>query len=284
MKVFTKTMFIVLVVFNLGLMAQTPNGVKINEVFLSNSGDQVELKNFGSAAVNVSSWQLCSRFAYRSIGSLTIVSGQTTIPAGGFLVVSGFNWNNTSADLGLYTSTDFNNPNDMEDFVQWGAAGIGREGEANSAGLWTTGDFVPGFSLDTSIEFDGDGVGSTNWFAQSNPTLGAENGIVTSVADNDGQVPDEFRLAQNYPNPFNPSTRIDYSIPTSDNLVNVALEVFNLLGQKIRTLVNGRQAAGEYSIQWDGRSINGSLVSSGVYIYRLSVANQVITKKMTFLK
>lgn len=286
MKIFTITMSFVLVVFSVGLMAQTPSGVKINEVFLSNSGDgdQVELKNFGTSEVDVSTWQLCSRFAYRSIGSLTVVSGQTTIPAGGFLVVSGFNWNNTSADLGLYVNSSFASSSAMRDFVQWGAAGIGRESVANSAGLWKTGEFVPGFSLDTSIEFDGNGVGSANWVTQSNPTLGAENGVVTSVADNAGQVPGEFRLAQNYPNPFNPSTKIGYAIPATESLTSVKLEVFNLLGQKISTLINAKQAPGSYSIEWDGRSINGSLVSSGIYIYRLSVANQVITKKMTFLK
>lgn len=282
MKDFTKAICLVLTVLNLGLIAQTPTGVKINEVFLSNSGDQVELKNFGSTSVDVSSWQLCSRFSYIGVGSATIVSGQTTIPAGGFLVLR---WplNNTSADLGLYTSSPFTSASAMEDFVQWGAAGIGRESVANAAGLWVTGDFVPGFALDTSIEFDGDGVGSTNWFAQSNPTLGAENGIVTSVLDN-SQLPGEFELAQNYPNPFNPSTKIGYTISATENLASVKLEVFNLLGQKIRTLVDAKQAAGTYSIEWDGRSSNGGLVSNGVYIYRLSVANQVIMKKMTFLK
>lgn len=119
--------------------------------------------------------------------------------------------------------------------------------------------------------------------SSNQPVLTVTFSPPTSVSEN-SQVPDQFELAQNFPNPFNPSTKIGYAISATESLASVKLDVFNLLGQKIRTLVDAKQAAGSYSIEWDGRSFNGSLVSNGVYIYRLSVAGKVSMKRMTFLK
>jgi len=119
---------------------------------------------------------------------------------------------------------------------------------------------------------------------QANPTIGAENGIVTSVNDDLVGIPDEFILAQNYPNPFNPSTFINYTIPQSAILTNTRLEIFNVLGQKVRTLINSRQSAGAHSVQWDGRDDAGRLLVSGVFIYRLKMGNFVDMKKMLLVK
>jgi flagellar hook assembly protein FlgD len=77
-----------------------------------------------------------------------------------------------------------------------------------------------------------------------------------------------FSLSQNYPNPFNPETSISYQVPEASTVV---LRIFNALGQEIRTLVNGQQAAGQYDIKWDGRDSAGIKVNSGVYLYRLEV-------------
>ena len=84
-------------------------------------------------------------------------------------------------------------------------------------------------------------------------------------------------LQQNYPNPFNPSTTIPYYLPES---ATVKLEVFNLLGKRIRLLVSERKEAGRHTVTFDG-----STESSGIYIYRLTVGGEVIsTKKLTLLK
>ncbi|MFN3345563.1 MAG: T9SS type A sorting domain-containing protein [Chloroherpetonaceae bacterium] len=93
-----------------------------------------------------------------------------------------------------------------------------------------------------------------------------------------------YKLAQNYPNPFNPTTTISYQLPVASD---VRLEVFDILGKKVATLVNGRQAAGAYSYTW-----NASAAASGVYFYRLqagatngaSNATFVETKKMMLVK
>ena len=80
-------------------------------------------------------------------------------------------------------------------------------------------------------------------------------------------LPSDFALGQNYPNPFNPSTVIPYQLPTA---AHVRLEVFNLLGQRLATLVDAEQAAGIHTAQWDATDAAGRAVGAGVYIYRLS--------------
>ncbi|MDZ7806258.1 MAG: T9SS type A sorting domain-containing protein, partial [Gracilimonas sp.] len=90
-------------------------------------------------------------------------------------------------------------------------------------------------------------------------------------------IPATVELQQNYPNPFNPTTTIKYGVPAGGV---VSLEVFNMLGQKVATLINGEnQQAGRHSVQFDASSL-----SSGIYIYRLKAANTVVTKKLTLIK
>lgn len=101
-------------------------------------------------------------------------------------------------------------------------------------------------------------------------------GIITSNEDESSTIANGIRLEQNYPNPFNPSTTISYSL---DNIANVSLEVYDLMGRKVSTLVQGRQTAGEQTINFDASSL-----ASGVYIYRLIAGGQVLTKKMVLLK
>lgn len=88
--------------------------------------------------------------------------------------------------------------------------------------------------------------------------------------------PESFELRQNYPNPFNPTTNISYSIPSSGD---VSLEVFNLMGQRVATLVNGVQTAGSHTITFDATHL-----SSGVYMYRLNFEGSVQTRQMLLIK
>ena len=90
-------------------------------------------------------------------------------------------------------------------------------------------------------------------------------------------LPDQFSLGQNYPNPFNPSTIIPYQLPADDH---VRLQVFNLLGQRIATLVDGEQPAGFHSARWDGTDATGRAVGAGVYLYRLQGGSKVATERM----
>jgi len=96
-----------------------------------------------------------------------------------------------------------------------------------------------------------------------------------------GSLPDGFALSQNYPNPFNPTTEFEYSIPVRSH---VDISVYNILGRKVRTLVNGERPAGNYRVSWNGRNENNQTVSSGVYFYRMSAGTSVLTRKMVFVK
>ncbi len=97
-------------------------------------------------------------------------------------------------------------------------------------------------------------------------------------------LPEEVQLRQNYPNPFNGQTVIEYFIPSGQDKKMVTLAIYNVLGKKIRTLVNTPQRPGRYRIKWDGRNEGSHTVSSGVYLFRLKTDNKTKVKKMTFMK
>lgn len=104
---------------------------------------------------------------------------------------------------------------------------------------------------------------------------------ITALGDNVGPVPANYALLQNYPNPFNPETVIRYQLPV---VSDVTLEIYNLLGKKIATLVNARQNAGQYRVAWDGRDAAGTPVAAGIYLYRLRAGNVLQTRKMILVK
>ena len=91
----------------------------------------------------------------------------------------------------------------------------------------------------------------------------------------------KYNLAQNYPNPFNANTTIKYQIPKSGR---VHIVIYNLLGEKIRQLAHDIKNAGYYSLRWDGKDDNGQIVSSGIYLYSITVLEYSKTKKMIFMR
>jgi hypothetical protein len=105
--------------------------------------------------------------------------------------------------------------------------------------------------------------------------------LTTTGVEYQKSLPKEFALHQNYPNPFNPTTEIRYDLPKN---AFVQLKIYNSLGQLVRTLVNQDKPAGTYSVVWNGRSDNGSSLSSGVYITRMVAGSYVHSQKMTLLK
>ncbi|MFA7214303.1 MAG: T9SS type A sorting domain-containing protein [Candidatus Cloacimonadaceae bacterium] len=99
--------------------------------------------------------------------------------------------------------------------------------------------------------------------------------------DMDEIVPPEFSLRQNYPNPFNPSTTISYWLPET---ARVRLDIYNLKGQLVKTLIDSEMAAGLHSVVWNGKDSNNQAVASGVYFYRISSPNNTQTKRMLLMK
>ncbi len=104
---------------------------------------------------------------------------------------------------------------------------------------------------------------------------------VTELPDKEKQLPLTFQLEQNYPNPFNSTTLINYVLSKS---TPVELVIYNVQGQRIRTLVNKVQSAGRYKISWDGCDALGKDVSSGVYFYHLQAGEKQLTHKMLLVR
>ena len=120
----------------------------------------------------------------------------------------------------------------------------------------------------------------------SNVVVSGPKGSIASVSSSVVSaevklVPGIFALHQNYPNPFNPFTEIQFDIPSTTQ-INVS--IFNLMGQKVKTLVNEQVTPGYHAVHWDGTNENGVSVSTGMYFYTLNTGNHSAMKKMLFLK
>ncbi|MDO9577126.1 MAG: T9SS type A sorting domain-containing protein [Candidatus Cloacimonadales bacterium] len=138
--------------------------------------------------------------------------------------------------------------------------------------------FLDDNSYGSFIQAHGENLGGTQTYAALKINFdtippGTENNTVTpAIAD----------LGQNYPNPFNPVTNIAYNIQQAGD---VTIEVFNVKGQKVTTLVDGYQTAGDHMATWNGKDVNNSSVSSGVYFYKMKTGGRYTsTKKMILLK
>ncbi|MDF1544721.1 MAG: T9SS type A sorting domain-containing protein, partial [bacterium] len=106
--------------------------------------------------------------------------------------------------------------------------------------------------------------------------------VATSVDGQDKDaLPTEFYLAQNYPNPFNPITVIAFGLPEQSH---VRLAIYNVLGQRIRTLIDEPRAAGSYEATWDGTGDGGMHISTGIYFYKLETDTYAETRKMVLMK
>jgi hypothetical protein len=117
-------------------------------------------------------------------------------------------------------------------------------------------------------------VGAGDWSAIWSFTTGD----IVSVERFGNEIPKEFALGQNYPNPFNPTTNIRFALPSE---ATVRLEVYNMLGQKVATLIDDQHFnAGVFEAAWNARDDAGREVSSGIYIYRISAGDHVDLKRM----
>ena len=107
-------------------------------------------------------------------------------------------------------------------------------------------------------------------------------GRVTAVQETRAPaLPSAFALEQNYPNPFNSGTVISFALPTSGE---TELAVYNLVGQKVASLMDGVRDPGQYTLRWDGRDDHGRSLASGVYFYRLQAGEQIETRKLLLLR
>ena len=123
---------------------------------------------------------------------------------------------------------------------------------------------------------------STSDFKFVDVTIDDKNATVTVVEkDLPNEIPTDWQLCQNHPNPFNPETSIRYQVP---KIALVKIEVFNLLGQRIKTLVNEEKSPGTYQVIWSGLDDQGKSVVSGIYLYRMQTQSFNQMKRMILLR
>lgn len=161
------------------------------------------------------------------------------------------------------------------------AAGIPRQVLDGGGGMWLS---TTSYRLCSSVGQSVTGVQTSGshglytgfwnpWVVEASPVEWEEEDF--------SQRPEQFDLRQNYPNPFNPVTTIQYALPKSSE---VCIRIYNILGQRVRDLVNERQDPGYKTVLWDGKDDHGNEVSSGVYFYRIEAGDFVKCRKMTLLK
>ena len=157
--------------------------------------------------------------------------------------------------------------------------------------LVTTGLFVPyGALAQDAVE---NGVTDLTWTwdvwshdgFEFTPSSSGPRDIHVDVSEMLGidglSLPTEFALHNNYPNPFNPVTNIVYDIP---EVTDVTLEIYNVMGQRVRTLAQGSHEPGRYQIVWNATNDFGQGLSSGMYIYRIQAGDFVSVKKLVLMK
>ncbi len=129
------------------------------------------------------------------------------------------------------------------------------------------------------------GIDTVTFYASDGTKSDSERVSISVTSDvreiHESQLPGNFALEQNYPNPFNPSTTIEFAVPTASH---VNLGVFNILGQKVITLVDQDLPAGYKSVTWNGVNTSGNQVASGIYFYRMMAKDFQTTKRLILLK
>ena len=178
-----------------------------------------------------------------------------------------------------------------------GAYWVGYEDATDSfsSGLSSSGDIIVladtsgnmlTVILEASVEVDGvqlsQSFDATGTGCYTMPTPGAVNDTcVTLNISNAGTIPTQFTLHQNYPNPFNPVTTLRYDLPVN-GFVNIT--VYDMLGRKVKTLINQTQDTGYRSVIWNATNDYGRPVSAGIYLYQIQAGKYISTKKMVLLK
>lgn len=172
-------------------------------------------------------------------------------------------------------------------FLSYGGAFTATEGDATGMLSHDIGTLTPGEALE--LTGSGNMYDHFVWSNSTSPSPGTANmsqvfGENSSVDEYDRVAPESFELGQNYPNPFNPSTTIQISVPASVGSENTSLTIYDILGNEVKTLINGKMSAGVHTIQWDGSNNSGQEIPSGVYHYRLRSGPQIINRKMLLLR
>jgi hypothetical protein len=240
--------------------------VYVNEIMASNTAtitdpdfnanaDYIELYNMEDSEIDLSNWYLTDNLS--NPVKWQFPQG-VKISAKGYLLV----WA------------------DSKDTVLTGVhSGFALSKNGEAAGLFNADAFVVDTvsfpALGDNYVYARNGDGLPEWIITNSTTPGAPNAIVS--VENTDVIANSFMLSQNYPNPFNPSTTIMFSI--TDNNSKTVLQVYDILGNLVKTLVNENLAKGNYKV-----TFNANNLSSGVYIYKLQNGTNLLSRKMMLVK
>jgi len=283
----------------------TPTGV-----IAAGSDIQVDIYSHNNAA-QTSAVSIAFRFSgtgdittltYRAVGANDATEGRTNTALGlnSFTILEG--WNTTVWNLGVddffgfsadgalpdtfnYTGSGFPGWNTTADLTHYLSIFLGlpagAEGTLCIDSVTNIPNVVPANKYDWLFEYPAyfmDTLVTQPERASYCWTVQIQNDVEEIESD---LIPDNFELGQNYPNPFNPNTNIKFAVPQKSH---VNISIFNILGQKIRNLVDSDYGPGYYVTDWDGTSSNGAAVASGIYFYKIEADNFKDTKKLMLLR
>ena len=183
----------------------------------------------------------------------------------------------TIADFGFLPQTD---SIAVGDSVRWTNSGFTSHSSTSDYGVWDSGFLNPGISFTRQFN----SPGSYPYHCKADTSMKGTIVVqATDVKDETGssKEPSEFSLSQNYPNPFNLSTKIEFTLVKPGF---VSLNIYDILGRKVRTLVSEYLSSGYKSVLWDGKNDSGNEVASGIYFYQMKARDFSETKKLLLLK
>jgi hypothetical protein len=262
-----------------------PETVVINEINYNSSDefdseDWIELYNPTEYTIDISGWL----FKDANDDHVYIVPENRTLGYDQYMILS----KDTTAFKALFP--------DVENYI--GDLGFGLSGGGEQIRLFdSNGALMDMVEYDDSAPWpkEADGNGPTlellspsydnslaiNWSASEG--YGSPGRVNTRFVSlrSEVRIPTQFQVFDNYPNPFNPTTTISYELPI-DGMVNIT--IYDLVGRKVKTFVNGKQTAGFKSYQWNATNDNGEAVTAGAYFYTVTAGDFAQTKKMVLLK
>lgn len=225
---------------------------QIRFVEVNTANNTAIIKNFGGSTINISTYQLCDFPTYPVLNTLSVISGSLNLSSGSEVEIdfsSAITLNTTDGELGLYINGPFGTASNMRDYIQWGSSPHTRENVANTAGIWTSGDFI---SVASPYEYTGNGTsenGESFW------------GSVLGIEDIEKNI--SFNIS---PNPVTSNLNIQLS----NSLTNGNIKVFDILGKQILTK--------EFNSN-NLTQLNVSNLSKGMYLVKVSSGENIQTKR-----
>ncbi|WP_040253521.1 T9SS type A sorting domain-containing protein [Psychroserpens mesophilus] len=230
-------------------LASQTSDAQIRMIEVDPATNTVKIRNYGSTTVDLTSYWFCHLFTYTQLGSGTVQSGSLNLgPGQDVVVTASSNFNDASSDLGLYQTSSFGSTTSMQDFVQWGTFGQGRENIAAMKGIWTAGSFI---NVSPPYQYNGDG--NQNGFQFWDTLLGIS----------------DFNLGLNlklYPNPSDDVL----NITLQNSEANLGIQLYDILGKLvIQKTINTTDLA----------QIDVSELKEGLYLVKFTIGDSTETKR-----